>query len=189
MSARYEKPEAGVIQQSSILRDVELPYVYSTEDGQAAVRVDPYPWLVVLNQDCDLLLDRLARLGQPIQEGKPPVKRDKVLRSVLLCPAFRLDHVLAGIYIEDASAWGSTRKNILLQNREDRLHVLTAEESFLPEDIVLDFKLIVSADPDYLYQWARQNPDKIVARLASPFQERLMQRFVNYFGRIAEPDE
>ena len=148
-----------------------------------------YPWAVVFTQECDLQFDRLARQGEPLREGGNPVKRHHLLSIVLLCPGFALDHVLAGIYVEEAKKWGGDEAKILKQNRDDRYHVLPAEAPLLVEPIVLDFKVITAAHPDYLQAWVNTYPGRVVAVLNSPFRERLTQRFVNYFGRIAEPEE
>lgn len=186
---RYRVPTAGRIEQTQILRDVDVPEVVILEDGSAKVRLRPYPWLVVLNQECDLQLDYLARNRLSGSDGKPPVRLDKRLTNILLCPAFPADHVLAGTYVEEAPAWGGTEKGILLGNRHDRYHVLAPEEPNIEVQLILDFKLVVGATPSYIEQWIATHPDSSVAALEPPFRERLMQRFVNYLGRVAEPDE
>ncbi|MBI2912768.1 MAG: hypothetical protein HYY03_02470 [Chloroflexi bacterium] len=202
MSQRYRSPEPGVVEQTAILRDCELPEVRATATDVAAADVEdtaerakaevafvPYPWLVVLTQECDLQFDRLAREGAPAPGAKEPVKKHNLLRSILLCPGFPQDHVLAGTYVAEARRWGSDEKKILLRNGEDRYHMLPAEEPFLAEPLILDFKLTVAAAPDYVYNWVQQYPDHVVAVLNTPFRHRLVQRFVNYFARIAEPEE
>jgi hypothetical protein len=188
VSERYRSPAPGVIEQTAILRDVELPEVHFRVGEEARVALATYPWLVVLNQDCDLQFDRLARAGEPLRAGGPPVKKDKLLRSVLLCPAFPQDHLLAGTYVENATQWKGTQKDMLLQNRHERYHVLPVEGP-LAEPLVLDFKLIAAVHPEYLQQWIEQHPTSVVAVLCPPYRDRLIQRFVNYFGRIAEPEE
>lgn len=187
--ARYRVPAAGRIEQTQILRDVEVPEVDLLEDGTLASRLTTYPWLVVLNQECDLRFDYLARNALPASEGKPPVRLDKRLRNIILCPAFPTDHVLAGTYIDGAAGWTGTRREILLGNRDERYHVLAQEEPVLDAQLVLDFKLIVAVTPSYLEQWVVRNPASSVAALEPPYRDRLVQRFVNYLGRIAEPDE
>lgn len=188
MSQHYRPPDPGCIQQTAILQDVRLPEVRFGRGEEARASLTKYPWLVVLNQDCDLQFDRLARAGEPLRAGGPPVKKDKLLRSVLLCPAFPRDHVLAGTYVEDATKWRGTQKDILLQNRHERYHVLPVEGP-VTEPLVLDFKLIAAVHPEYLQQWIEQHPASVVAVLCPPHRDRLIQRFVNYFGRIAEPEE
>ena len=183
MTPRYRPPNPGFVEQTAILRDVQLPEVRGVEGGQAKASFTPFPWLVILTQDCDLQFDRLARAGTPLKEGGAPVKKDKMLRSILLCPAFSQDHVTAGIYIEGASAVKGTRKVMVLENRHERFHLLPSEEPLMHEPLVLDFKLTVAAHPDYLQQWLKANPAGVVAVLNPPFRDRLMQRFVNYFGR------
>ena len=189
MNGRYRPPDPGLIEQTSILRDAELPEVRVRRDEQAQVAFTHYPWLVVLNQDCDLVFDRLARAGAALKESGPPVKKHNLLLSILLCPAFPQEHVLAGTYIPEARRWGSNEKKILLENQAERHHVLPAEEPLVGEPLVLDFKLVVAVHPDYLQTWVNENPEKVVAVLNPPFRERLMQRFVNYFGRVAEPED
>jgi len=186
VSLRYKRPNPGTIEQTAILRNIQLPEVHYRAGQEVRATLATYPWLVVLNQDCDLLFDRLARAGQPLIWGDP-VKKDKLLRSILLCPAFPLEHVLAGEYVLEARRWGSKVKEILIRNREDRYHVLPTDEELLIEPLALDFKLIVAAHPEYLQQWVESHPESVVAVLNPPFRDRLMQRFVSYFGRIAEP--
>lgn len=188
VTARYKQPVPRVIEQTAILRDVDLPEVHFAAGGTAAVTLTPYPWLVVLNQDCDLRFDRLARARQPASEGGNPVRRDKLLRSILLCPAFAEDHVLAGTYVDDATRWNASEKRTLLQNRHERYHALPPEEPLL-EPLILDFKLVVAAHPEYLQHWVEEHPESVIAVLQPPYRDRLMQRFVTYFARIAEPEE
>ncbi|MBI2764918.1 MAG: hypothetical protein HYX53_03290 [Chloroflexi bacterium] len=144
---------------------------------------------MVLNQECDLQFDHLARNGLPLKEGRPPVSGDKRLRSILLCPGFDADHVLAGTYVDGASRWPSKTSDILLSNRDDRYHVLQPEPPLMETKLAFDFKLIVTATPSYLEQWLTNHPESSVAALEPPFRDRLIQRFVSYLGRIAEPEE
>jgi hypothetical protein len=188
VTGRYVRPNPGEIQQTAILRDVELPEVRLVAGQEAKVAFSDWPWLVVLNQECDLLFDRLARAGKPLAEGGNPVKKDKLLHTVLLCPAFPEDHVLAGTYVEDATKWSGNEKKILQQNRHERYHVLPSED-LVTEPLVLDFKLIVATHPEYLHRWIEEHPERVIAVLCPPYRDRLMQRFVGYFGRIAEPGE
>lgn len=189
MNQRYRLPKSGLLEHSAIYRSVELPEVRATGGEQAQVALRHYPWIVVLTQECDLQFDGLARRGMPLKEGAEPVKKHNVLSGILLCPAFLQEHVLAGIYVEEAKKWSGIEKKILLQNRDERYHLLPAGEGLLPESLVLDFKLITSCHPDYLQAWVDEHQDSVVAVLNTPWKERLTQRFVNYFGRVAEPEE
>jgi hypothetical protein len=189
VSRRYKEPDRGLLEQTSILRDVELPEVLGRDTEAARVSYANYPWLVVVTQDCDLLLDRLARSSLSLPGSESPVKKDKILRSILLCPAFPADDVLAGTYVPEAKRWSGVEKKILLDNRDERYHILQQEPPLLQETLALDFKLIVPAHPEYLHSLVRSDPNKMVAVLSSPYRDRLVQRFVGYLGRIAEPDE
>ena len=188
MTSFYAPPNPGEIQQTAILRDVELPDVRFRAGQRVEVAFASWPWLLVLNQDCDLLLDRLAREGKPSVEGGNAVKKDKLLRTILLCPAFSEVHVLSGTYVEDATQWSHKEAPVILENRHERYHVLPAEEP-VGEPLVLDFKLILAVHPEYLQRWVDEHPQSVIAVLLPPYRDRLMQRFLNYFGRIALPDE
>jgi hypothetical protein len=186
---RYRAPTPGVVEHAAVLRQIEVPQVAASGPEGASVLLREYPWAVVLTQECDLQFDRLARQGEPLRAGGTPVKKHNLLNIVLLCPAFALEHVLAGTYIEEAKKWGGDEAKILKKNRDDRYHLLPAEEPLVSAPIVLDFKVITAAHSDYLQAWVNTYPERVVAVLKSPFRERLTQRFVNYFGRIAEPEE
>jgi len=188
VNERYRACAPGLVEQTAILRDVEIPEVLARERDHATVSFTRYEWLIVLTQDCDLQFDRLARARQSLTADGPPVKRDKLLRGTLVCPAFKQDHILAGTYVDEGTKWGGDERKILLRNQADRYHVLPAEGPLVPEPIILDFKLIVTVHPAYLGQWVERNPVSLIAVLNAPFRDRLTQRFVNYFGRIAEPE-
>lgn len=170
------------------MRSVEIPEVDFQTGAVASVRFATYPWLIVLNQDCDLLNDRLARTGQGRNQDDPPVKRHNILRSILLCPGFPPDEVYLGSYLPDAPRRGSTESRGIESNQMDRFHYLAAAPP-VDEGIVIDFKLSLSAPSTYLEWWMQQHPISAVAVLNSPWRDRLTQRFLSYFGRIAEPEE
>ena len=188
MSPRFKEPAAGRLEQGTILQSVGVPEPQIRARQLGAVMV-VWPWAVVLTQECDLRLDRLARRGEPAKEGGDPVSKDKRLHSVLLSPAFHRDEVLFGRYTEEAMEWRGTRKDILLRNGDDRFHCLPTEDPLMTTPLILDFKLVVAAHPEYLEQWVRDHPEGVLAVLSSPYRDRLVQRFVNYFGRIAEPED
>lgn len=185
VTQRYREPNVGAVEQTSILKRVTLPEVRLLEDQSLTAALKQYPWLVVMNQDCDLEWDRKARFSSGPERA---VSGSKLLLSVILCPAYPEYDVLAGVYLDGAKKWGSREKDILLGNRDDRYHRLPAG-GLLTETLILDFKLNISVHPDYLYQWVSQNQSQVIAVLLPPFRDRLMQRFVNFLGRIAEPEE
>ncbi len=183
---RYKRPSSSKIQQTAILRDVQIPEVHVRSQRSSTVDFATYPWLVVLNQDCDLDLDHHARNGTSPTGGNP-VKKDKRLRSVVLCPAFPELDVLAGTYVEGATSFSGTQRGMVMENRHERFHVLSPEAPLLIETLILDFKLVVAATPDFIERWIRTHRESRVAVLNPPYRDRLTQRFANYFTRIAEP--
>ncbi len=148
-----------------------------------------FTWLVVLTQDCDLDLDRHARHGTSLVPDGNPVGEDKQLRTILLCPAYPLDEVLAGTYLRPfkARAWPGREKNILLENHHERYHVLKPDNILLNEELALDFKMLIGAPPTYLERWNRYHPESRVAVLVPPYRDHLTQRFAYYSMRVALP--
>lgn len=189
MSPRYKNPVAGQLEQGAILRAIEIPVPELIAEGEVKARLASFPWAVVLTQECDLQLDHAARHGLPVREGGNPVRKDKRLLSVLVCPAYEEDEVLFGRYVEEATRWKGVEAEFILRNGHERFHRLPAAESYLATPLILDFKLVVAVHPEYLEQWIAGHPDDITAVLSSPYRDRLVQRFVNYLGRIAEPEE
>lgn len=150
-----------------------------------------YSWLVVLNQDCDLDLDYHARRGTSPRSGASPVRGDKALHSVQLCRAFPEDDLLAGIYLlplVELNKWSKPDRDAILANRHERFHTLQPEPPRVTESLIVDFKLVVSVSPEYLERWIRYHPLSRVGVLNPPFRDRLTQRFINYYSRIAEPE-
>lgn len=189
MSVRYKAPTRGVVEQTGILQNVEIPEVHVSESGSAEALLAKYSWVVVLTQECDLQLDRLARLGLPQVEGKPPVAGDKKLRGILLCPAFLEEKVLLGTYVDGGAKTDNATRKMMQSNRHERFHLLPAEAPLIQAPLMLDFKLITSAHPEFMLSLVRDHPEKVIAVVCPPFRDRLMQRFLSYFGRIAEPGE
>ena len=106
----------------------------------------------------------------------------------MLCPAFPELAVIAGTYVEGASKVDSkTQAEMILDDRNERFHVLQSEAPLLQETLILDFKLTIGVAPDYLERWIRNHKESRVARLVPPYRDHLTQRFSNYFVRIALP--
>lgn len=197
---RYKRPPASRLQQGLVLRNVDIPEVHAKRKNAARAKrknaarasFTTFRWLIILNQACDLDLDHHARHGTSPVAGGQPVRMDKALRTVLLCPGFPADDVLNGTYLQPvthAAEFRGTEQRMVLSNRHERFHVLEPEEPLLTDRLILDFKLIVAVAPDYLERWVRNNAASRLAVLMPPYRDRLTQRFTNYFNRIAEPDE
>jgi hypothetical protein len=185
----YVRPSSGPLKAGTVFRSFRSPEVTALPGGPAAVRTSDYPWCVVLTQDCDLQQDYLARRNLPVKPGGEPVRADKKLRNILVCPAFNLEEVEAGTYLEGASQWPSKLKSLLERNGAERFHVLPPWQPAIPVELALDFKLAVGCTPEYLYRFRRLSGAErnAVALLRIPFRDRLIQRYLNFAGRIAEP--
>jgi len=189
---RYRRASASKIEQTAILRDVEIPEIVARRRDRVRAKFTSYSWVVVLNQDCDLDLDHHARHGTSPKVGGNPVRKDKLLGSLQLCRAFPQDELLAGTYLRplaEATKFGTSESRTILANRHERFHLLSIEAPLLATPLILDFKLIVPVAADYLERWIRGHRESRVAVLRPPFRDRLTQRFSNYYSRIAEPGE
>ena len=149
----YERLKASKIQQTAILKDIDIPEVRVEPRRRAAMTQTRFKWLVVLTQDCDLDLDRHARRGTNPNPGGTPVSKDKILRMALLCPAYPLDEVLLGTYLRPVTSkkWGHDDSKTLVGNHHERYHVLQADNKYLLEQLVLDFKMVVGAPPPSIW--------------------------------------
>ena len=170
------------------MRDVSIPHVYSKRRDRATAKFSTYDWLVIVNQDCDLDLDHHARHGTSPQGSSTAVAPDKMLRNVLVCPAFPEEHVLAGTYLPfKTHEFRKSARDAVIENRHERFHRLAPEAPFVLEPLIIDFKLVFGCVPEYLERWSRRIASSRVAVLVPPWRDRLTQRFANYFVRIAEP--
>ena len=158
----------------------KLQFKYVTEEAEIATITAPF-WAVI-SQECDLLHDYKATIGDYNNQ-------DKCLQTILLCPAYPKEQVEAGIHLQSLSLkmaeWKGKDLDKILQNQNPRFQYLnTIEIQELP-DLIIDFKRVYSFPRQYIYAKLGFR----VGTLEILYRESLTQRLTNYTSRIGLPDE
>lgn len=191
ISSIYRKKDTDRILQGDIFRDVKIPF-YDLEE----LKIIESGFLIVLSQDCDLNQDYYSRndvLEINFDESNKKISsfNNKMIPSILLCPAYPADQVRQGTHLNyleiemtrigkpDSTSW----KNII-QNETPRYHFLKESNSYGMPDIVIDFKRFYTLSRNYLYSIS--NPCYICS-INELYRENLSSRFSNYISRIGLP--
>jgi len=216
-SAAFEKPEDGRPCQGSFYSDIRLVVSVTIDDNGEIEDFDsyPYPYAIVLTQECDLFQDGggreiLSQLSseangdnvqskQKVEEG-----RDKLLPSVLLCPAYPAEQFRGGFHIssilspEDPEIVRnrSTKYNVprkpscqygrIKSNNDSRYHYLSACRELQVPETVLDFKHYFTLPTETLCSTYRGELHYL-ARLKMPYREHVSQRFASCLARVGLP--
>lgn len=181
ITKRYVRTSGERICQGDILRDVKFNFSLDdvSLDSSNSVLLK---YAVVMSQDCDLETDYTDRSQQKDTH-------DKLLPTVLLCPAYPSGQFVLGTHIEGRMMGtfnGSNFIKIKDNNQYNRYHYLcenNSEEDPLT-DLVIDFKHFYTVPTDILY---KQFSDSYIVSVNELFRERLAQRFANYLSRFGLP--
>ncbi len=141
-------------------------------------------YAVVLTQDCDLQQDYEERNKKP-----KPVKTDKNIDTILVCPAYQLDDFSRGEHIatRQMEVFGEKlMAKIRANDTYKRYHYLQEDlDNGVPE-LVLDFKHFITAPREVLYDARKRS---YVTSINEIYREALSQRFANFLSRIGLPDQ
>ena len=146
-------------------------------------RVEFYPFVFVLSQDCDLEQDFLARKGEP---GHSP---NNLMSSVLLCEGQDALQVLSKLKDQ-----GSKVREYIMQNKHERYHYVSAVPSNLDlagtgiAPLILDFKQYVTVSTAEIYVQTQATARRRGILLPS-YLEHLSTRFCYYQFRVALPKD
>lgn len=188
--------------QGDILRDVNIFEHYNIKDEGFRM-----PYIVILSQDCDLNQDfnsynEYAKYNNEtdlknIDLDKLDKKKvndfrkvyDKLLPSVLVCPAFPAEKLRKGNHLKNynnfimqhipSKDWKKVEKNEVA-----RYHYLKDFPEFQIPKLVVDFKRYHTLPTQYVYSIFERS---YVGSLNELYRERLSQRFANYLSRIGLP--
>lgn len=190
----YIQSEDGEIHQGDILIGIKFQYISTNRAGDAELSLGfPFPYAVVLSQACDLEqhygnLKAKAEAGKT--EGAKPKNDDKILDTVLVCPAFASEKFLAGQHIDNRqmTVHGSSQRTLEKFQKNDeynRYHYLDPLAETFPE-LIIDFKKFHTVPIDILEEYYESS---YLASLKELYRERLSQRFSNYLSRIGLPGD
>lgn len=173
------KIQKNRICQGDIFENIDVLESQNIQKDTMIVEVLSFPYVVCLNQECDLEND-----------FKNNNNKDCGLLHLAIAPAFIFDQFLSGKH------WGSIFKENSAQKRKDsvirkvmdneipRYHYLFFPESDMPE-LIIDFKHFFTINRNILYQQL----SKRLCSLDDLFKEKVSQRFSNYISRIGLPEQ
>jgi hypothetical protein len=163
----------------SNLRRAKLTMASVGDEAAPVVDFEGHPFVVVLTQDCDLDLDRKARLGQ--------VNMDKAIPDVLFCIATTAEELkrspgMTSRIWEQIVIHGHERYQVL-QNvpRETDL-----QDVGVPS-LGVDFKRHFTMPVDEVYRRIERGEARRHGHLVSPYLEHFSSRFARFQSRIALP--
>jgi hypothetical protein len=180
ISARKQTKPLPRITQGHIFQNIEI--IENITVDKSIVKVDrvQFPFVVCLNQECDLENDFNQRTDS--------IPKDNSLLHLAIAPAFIFDQYLTGNH------WGAIfqqkpgqrRKDTIVKNIMDneipRFHYLKFPDADMPE-LIIDFKHFFTINRDYIYQ----QMDKRLCSIEDLFKEKISQRFSYYISRIGLP--
>lgn len=178
------------ISQGDIFKDV--PYLESYHDdnnGTCEIRIVTFPYVLVINQECDLEQNKNNRDKANTQEKTNSCSLiDKHLISILVLPLYNARQVIDGNHLDklgiQSQIFNSKIKDNLFINKNERYHYLEFDlQTPIPPSII-DFKHFFTVSLDWLE--AHLNSNRI-ASIDPLYREYVCQRFANFLSRIALP--
>jgi len=180
ISAKKTKKILKRLSQGDIFQDIEIIENIEVYKSIVTVHKISFPFVVCLNQDCDLETDFW---------NNDEVLCDNNLLHILIAPAFIFEQFLSGNH------WGNIFSNNRPQKRKDttikkiidneipRYHYLNFPDKDIP-DLIIDFKHFFSVYKKNIYDQI----DKRFCSLDDLFKEKINQRFSYYISRIGLPE-
>ncbi len=180
ISARKAKKVPSRISQGDIFEDVKIIENIEIEKSKITVKEISFPYVVCLNQECDLENDFKNNNNKQC---------DNNLLHIAIAPAFIFEQYLSG------SHWGEIftnnepqkRKHSIIKKITDneipRYHYLFFPDSGMPE-LIIDFKHFFTINREVLYKQI----GKRLCSLDDLFREKISQRFSYYISRIGLPE-
>lgn len=183
ITARVRQPQDR-ISQCDIFRDITIIEGVRQNGAEMILKTITFPYVICLNQDCDLLSDVRDKQLTPVSN-----KSCRLLHLVV-APLFVFSSFIEGTHwgeIFDQSPAINIRRTSgekIMNNEDPRYHFLRFNpESKLP-DMVIDFKHFFTISTEILYE----NLDKRAFSVEEIYREKICQRFAFFQSRIGLPD-
>lgn len=203
----YRMHDSFKIFQGDILRDVNVIVGY--DENHKNFNEFFMEYIIILSQDCDLEQDynsyqKFLNFSNQFDLSDLDVNScskdektgicsmyDKLLPSVLVCPAFPAKKLREGIHLNKFNNYilpriNSSNWKLVKDNQNSRYHFLKAFPEYQIPDLVIDFKRYYTLPIPYVYSVFSES---YVGSLNELYRERVSQRFVNYLSRIGLPDK
>lgn len=182
ISAKKTKKLTERICQGDIFTDIEIIERIDVKSSKVIIEKIIFPYVVCLNQECDLDSDYKACSGG--------ANKDCRLIHIAVAPAFIFDQFLTGkhwgeIFIQSHTGRRTdTKYDLIIKNEIPRFHYLKFPENDMPE-LIIDFKHFFTISRSKLYESIGQR----LCSLDDLFKEKISQRFSNFISRIGLPEE
>lgn len=172
------------ISQCDIFEDMTIVENVKILEGELELQTIKFPYLICLNQDCDLNSDYRSKTMQPVK------KKNCRLTHLLVAPLFLFD------LFKDGKHWGeifdqgesylpkNTNGKKVMNNEDPRYHFLRFDEGSKLPDMVIDFKHFFTVSTTLMYD----NLSHRIASIDELYREKICQRFAFFQSRIGLPD-
>ena len=183
LEAPYFRKQLERLQQGDLLRDVTFSEVAATTDENVDIKERLTPYCVVLSQDCDLEHDFTSWKGAGGDH-------DKILPSLLLCPAYVAELFRAGDHLKEESKImqriNSDEWKKIKTNQVARYHFLERWPDLQVPELVVDFKHYFTIPRPMAYMDRCRKCYLVTLEIL--YREHLSARFAHYFSRIGLPE-
>lgn len=181
----------GRVAQGDIIKKLDITISSKLSETNEFSLAPSFSFGVILSQECDLE-QHYKLLEKNIANEVENHTFDKIVETILICPAFPIEQFLAGTHIAgkpmfDFDGPKGQRKaydKLKLNDVYSRFHYLPEYDDKLPE-LVIDFKRFYTIPIEVVEHSYKQI---LVAGIKELYRERLSQRFSNYLSRIGLPD-
>ena len=180
ITANRISPVGGHICQCDLFKDIIVIEEVNIIGNQLIKREIKFPYIICLNQECDLLSDYR-------NHQSAGVLKDSSLLHIAIAPVFIFEQFRQGTHWGDifqGRQIGTDEAKKIRQNEVSRYYYLCfPPEEKLPE-MIIDFKHFFTIDRMTLYKQL----SKRFYSFAPLYKEKISQRFSFYISRIGLPD-
>lgn len=178
---KNESPEQR-ISQCDIFKDIIVIENIRFEGNKLIEREIKFPYVICLNQECDLINDFKNHQDESTGTLKDSSFLHIAIAPVFICEQFRQGKHWGDIFSADTIDSKNLRK--IKQNEISRYHYLSFPcEDRIPE-MIIDFKHFFTINRDILYAQLSNR----FCSMAPLYKEKISQRFSFYISRIGLPD-
>ena len=180
ISAKKAKVQPARLSQGDIFQDIEILEDIHIAKSKITVQKIIFPYVVCLNQECDLETDFNKKEG---------ILCDNNFLHIAIAPAFIFEQYLNGthwgvIFLQNKpQKTNDTAIKKIMDNEIPRYHYLKFPDADMPE-LVIDFKHFFTINRNALYSQI----GKRLCSLDDLFKEKINQRFSYYISRIGLPE-
>ena len=172
------------ISQCDVFHDITIVENIKIQGDEMELKTITFPYVICLNQDCDLNSDKLDK------DNNPKGNKNCRLLHLIVAPLFNFSSFIEGKHwgdIFDASPpinIKRTQGEKIRKNEDPRYHYLHFNDESKFPDMVIDFKHFFTISTEQMYE----NLSNRVFSIEELYREKICQRFAFFQSRIGLPD-